>query len=473
MNEGNYIHPSISKAALYRFIKDNVDFGNYFQCVELYENDELMVRYALAPYTCDNISEVYSLSKSFTSTAIGILCDRGVISVEDRLVDLFKESVPDNVSENMKKITVEHLLTMNTGHAACTMHGIYRARDGVRAFMEQNNEYEPGTHFTYNTGASYVLSAIVSKFSGYSLLDFLNINVFRHIGIDGTSWCFCGGRRANAGGAGIHLSADDLAKFGLMYLHGGMAPDGKRIISEKWIEKACTKRTDNSINGDAHWGCGYGYQFWMNTFGGYRGDGAFGQVCMILPQKNIVAVIKSEGRDMVPEMAGLERFMEDMHSTDEEGAVCDIAYKPEKEYPQNIAQAGNIYACDPNPMGFTTVELREFEDRFEMCFSDGQRLQKISAGKGIWLDSRYTARHFLPTLVGLMPSDLREDIRAASCCGLRDGRLAFTVRLLNCPHRETFVFSFDERSIRIDIICERDSSLLEPDARLITGRLIR
>ena len=118
----------------------------------------MVVRIAPAPYRATDKREIYSLSKSFCSTAIGFLCDEGKLSVEDRIVDLFPDKLPETVSDNLRKMRLKHVLSMNTGHRSCVMNHMIHSDDAPKAFLAQEVAFEPGTHFAYNTGATCMLS---------------------------------------------------------------------------------------------------------------------------------------------------------------------------------------------------------------------------------------------------------------------------------------------------------------------------
>jgi CubicO group peptidase (beta-lactamase class C family) len=245
---------------------------------------------AWKPYSLDRPHMLFSLSKSFTSTAIGFLVSEGRLSVDDRIVDLFPESAPKTVSPNLSAMRLRHLLSMNTGHDKDTTERIMRGRDPVKAFLALEVEHEPGSHFVYNSGASFVLSALVQKTSGKRLSSFLEPRLFGKLGIEGARWDRhpCG---VDFGGWGLNIKVEDIARFGQLYLQKGIWK-GERVVSEAWIDEATSKRSDNrdpeKPDPASDWQQGYGYQFWRCRHGFYRGDGAFGQLCVVMPEKDAV-----------------------------------------------------------------------------------------------------------------------------------------------------------------------------------------
>ena len=253
-----------------------------------------------APYGPQSPHSLYSLSKSFTSTAIGLAVAEGLLTVDDHILQFFPDDAPANPSANLKAMRVRHLLSMNTGHHA----GHDRARvprqgddNWPRAFLSLPVEHEPGTWFVYNTAATYMLSAIITRLTGQPLLDYLRPRLFDPLGIENPTW-ETDPRGVNIGGSGLHIKTEDIARFGQMYLQQGYW-HGRRIVPEAWVAEATRAHSDNSnTQTNPDWTAGYGYQFWRCRHNCYRGDGAFGQFCIVMPEQDAVLAMVSGVRDM-------------------------------------------------------------------------------------------------------------------------------------------------------------------------------
>lgn len=244
------------------------------------------------PYQADLPHMLFSLSKSFTSTAVGLAVHEGLLTVDDRLVDFFPDELPATVSANLAAMRVRHLLTMTTGHAEDTLNRTVRAteQNWVKKFLALPVEHEPGAPFVYNSGATYMLSAIVQKLTGQPLVDYLRPRLFDPLGIDYAVWESCP-LGINTGGWGLNITTDSIARFGQLYLQKGVW-QGQQLIPSAWIAAATSYQTPN--NGDnPDWAQGYGYQFWMCRHGAYRGDGAFGQYCIVMPEQDAILAITS------------------------------------------------------------------------------------------------------------------------------------------------------------------------------------
>ncbi|MBX3010809.1 MAG: beta-lactamase family protein [Caldilineaceae bacterium] len=251
-----------------------------------------------SPYGPTEPHMLFSLSKSFTATAIGLAVAEGRLSVQDRVIDFFPTETPAVVSEYLAAMQVHHLLSMGTGHTEDTTRYLHEDPEGnwVKAFLARPVEREPGTHFLYNTGATYMLSAILQKLTGITLLDYLRPRLLDPLGIGPATWESCP-RGINTGGYGLMVTTEDIARFGQLYLQQGQW-QGQQLVPAAWIEQATTTQISNGDNPASDWAQGYGYQFWRCRHGAYRGDGAFGQYCIVMPAQDAVLAITSGLPDM-------------------------------------------------------------------------------------------------------------------------------------------------------------------------------
>ncbi|MBN2003042.1 MAG: serine hydrolase [Anaerolineae bacterium] len=251
------------------------------------------------PYAPEHPHELFSLSKGFTSTAVGLAVAEGRLFLSDPVLSFFEDEAPKKVSRNLAAMQVQHLLSMSTGHAMDTTEFLFKRRDGnwAKAFLKLPVKYKPGTHFLYNTGASYMLSAIVQQVTGMTLLDYLRPRLFEPLGIVGATW-ETNPQGVNMGGFGLSVKTEDIAKFGQLYLQKGLW-EGRLILPETWVDEATAFHSDNSANTVPDWKQGYGYQFWRcQPKNVYRADGAFGQFCIVMPDQDAVLAITAGTGDM-------------------------------------------------------------------------------------------------------------------------------------------------------------------------------
>ncbi|MNZ84414.1 6-aminohexanoate-dimer hydrolase [compost metagenome] len=186
---------------------------------------------------------------------------------------------------------------MSTGHSQDTTFTMVQSKsDWAKAFLEIPIEHEPGTYFLYNTGATYMLSAILEKATGQKLLDYLRPKLFEPLGISGVTTISCP-QGIHVGGFGMSMTTEDIAKFGQLYLQKGVW-QGQRILSEEWVLAATSEQVSNAHSGQGDWSQGYGFQFWRCQHNSYRGDGAFGQFCVVMPEQDAVIAMTAGYMEM-------------------------------------------------------------------------------------------------------------------------------------------------------------------------------
>jgi len=254
------------------------------------------------PEAADKPHVLHSLSKSFNATAVGLAIEDGKLSLEDPVLKFFPADAPASPSDNLKAMRVRDLLTMTCGHD--TEPKAVGGAPSVQQFLANPVPHEPGTHFQYNTMGSYTLSAIVTKVTGQTTLEYLKPRLFEPLGIENPVW-ESSPEGYSLGGYGLKLCTEDIAKFGQLYLQKGKW-NGKQLVPEKWIEQATSKQVPNDQAGHAKmgvdWRQGYGFQFWRCTHNSFRGDGAAGQLCVVIPEKDAVMAITADTGSFQDEM---------------------------------------------------------------------------------------------------------------------------------------------------------------------------
>lgn len=251
------------------------------------------------PYGPERRHHLFSLSKSFVSTAVGFAVSEGLLSTDDLLTGFFPDKLPASPSPLLEQITLHHLLTMSSGHERDPFEtlNLFAETDWVRAYLHTEPTLAPGSRFVYSSAATYMLSAVVSQVTGMNLLDYLEPRLLQPLGIEGAYWRSCPAG-IPVGGWGLHLTTEDIAKFGQFYLQKGVW-DGRSLLPEEWIAEATSKQIGNGDDKeDNDWTQGYGYQFWRCRHGLYRGDGAFGQFCIVMPDQDAVLAITAGSNDM-------------------------------------------------------------------------------------------------------------------------------------------------------------------------------
>ena len=290
----------ISSRAIERMLLDIRETGADIHSMLIMRRGHLVFEQYFAPYTAETKHSMFSCSKTFTSMLIGIAQDKGLLSVHDHVMDFFPDVEIAAVNDNLRAMTIENLLEMGSGHAQDTFGAMLQTEndkdaDWVKIFLNRPVDEEPGTHFVYNTGATYMLSAILTRVTGKSALALANEWIFDTIGIHDAEWAACP-RGINQGGTGLRLTPRDMMRMGTLLLGRGRWGN-KQLISNAYISAAQEKHIDNANpddpNQDPNWAAGYGYQVWKNAFGGFRADGMGGQFIVVLPEREMVVVFTS------------------------------------------------------------------------------------------------------------------------------------------------------------------------------------
>ncbi len=253
------------------------------------------------PCETNGLHMLYSLSKSFTSTAIGMLADEGKLDLDERVAELFPGKMPPDPSRNLLEMRVRDLLSMATGHETDSTPSLAQAEDGdwIKAFLAHPVPRRPGTWFRYDSGATYMLSAIVRAKSGERPSEYLAHRLFGPLGISGARW-----NRSpegeDLGGWGLNMTTRDIARFGQFWLQRGEW-DGQQLLSRDYVALASAKQISNAsgprrFEGDTvtdDWQSGYGFQFWRCTHGCFRAAGAYGQLAVVMPDQDAVLAVNS------------------------------------------------------------------------------------------------------------------------------------------------------------------------------------
>ena len=304
------------------YLQAVADSSEQLHSIMVLQHGKVLEEHFFVPDTAHILN---SVSKTFTATAVGFAIREGLLSLEDRMVDLFPESVPDNASDTLKRITIRHLLTMNTGHGKAPTDDVrYKDCDWIREFMGWPIAYEPGTCYCYNSIATYVLSAAVQKVTGQKVVDYLEPRLWVPLGIEKPYWQESPAG-INTGGWGLYLKTEDLARMGLCLLQGGKFR-GRQVIPADWVREMSAAQV-SSVNAGVNerqvaeirqdpanpfydyfdpeqndWQQGYGYQMWRCRHGAFRADGANGQYILILPDQDAVIVTTAHIPNMRQEL---------------------------------------------------------------------------------------------------------------------------------------------------------------------------
>ena len=431
-----------------------------------------------APYAPQYPHMLFSLSKSFCSTGVGLAAVEGKLSVDSPVISFFNEDLPAKVSDNLAAMTVRNLLTMSTGHDQDTTGRITSAPDGnwVRAFLSLPVEHAPGSKFVYNSGATYILSAIVRKVTGQDLLDFLRPRLFGPLGITGQTWETCP-RGISIGGWGLSVKTEDIARFGQLYFQKGRW-NGRGLIPESWVAEATSKQVSNGnpvTGGD--WNQGYGYQFWRSRHGNYRGDGAFGQFCIVMPEHDAVLAITSGVSDMGAVMNSawehlLPALKASPTSISAGDSLTDRFRSLTVPTPAGIPAAdaakrysGRRFQFQPNDQKIDQVQLLFDSSRARVAILGPGGVQRLECPGNKWKVGSYVAAQ-PPSAISARPTRRV----ASSGAWTSDDTYTMKVCFLETPFVQTTTFTFSED--RLTVRSKMNVGFGPTERPALTGKLV-
>ena len=289
----------VSSEAIAKFVRAADEKVNSMHSVMILRHGKVIAEAWWAPEDASKPHVLWSLSKSFTSTAVGLVVEEGKLSIEDRVVGFFPDDLPAEPTENLRKMQVKDLLTMSTGHA--DEPNVRQSQDWIKSFLAHPLPHPPGTFFRYNTPATFMQSAIVQKVTGKTVVDYLQSRLFDPLGIQPPRWD-TNPQGISLGGYGLFLKTEDIAKFGQLYLQNGKW-EGKQLIPTTWVQQATSKQVSNGDNPSSDWNQGYGFQFWRCRHNAFRGDGKDGQFCIVMPDQDAVVVMTANTTNMQAQLS--------------------------------------------------------------------------------------------------------------------------------------------------------------------------
>lgn len=266
------------------------------------QHGRLLAERRWAPWDTEEPMLVYSVSKTFTSAAVGLAVADGAFGYDDPLARLWPEAA-EGAGPRAASIRVRDALAMATGHSReqaeslATNQAWERRPDGLqtaRAFLAAEPRSDPGTAFAYNNLATWMLARIVLRATGTDVSTLIESRVLEPLGIAGRPW----DRDAQGGPlgfSGLHLTPAQLARFATLLLDGGLW-QGRRLLPAEWIQGHRSRQISTAGEGSPDWEQGYGWQAWISRHG-YRMDGAFGQFGLILPEVDAVVISTNETAD--------------------------------------------------------------------------------------------------------------------------------------------------------------------------------
>ena len=460
----------VSSQAIIDFLDSAVRNKNEFHSFMMVRHGKVIAEGWWNPYRADLKHTLYSLSKSFTATAVGYAVKQKKLKVTDKVISFFPDQLPDTISDYLKNLTVKDLLTMSVGQEPDPTSKVVGDTNWVRSFLSLPIQNKPGTRFLYNSTATFMLSAIVQKVTGEKVYDYLTPRLFEPLGIENADW-ETDPQGNNVGGWGLRVKTEDIAKFGQLFLQKGKWKR-KRILPKKWVKEASSVKIiqhpdlpkDKKDSSD--WEQGYCYQMWRCRNNAYRGDGAYGQFCIIMPDQDAVIAITSETPDMQDELNAVWKFLLPAMKKKKQKPVDSLVQELNLQLqtlalpiPGNsntsdmIADIeGKNFSIQPNDKGIQHVSFHFDNDLCTLNIKSDTESYDITFAPRKWNEGETTKKG--PYLVSGAKNNL-EGLPPFKVAGeynwRNDNKLEMILRYIESPHSETMVCYFDGNNIKIEI----------------------
>ncbi|MFK4789425.1 serine hydrolase domain-containing protein [Microbacterium sp. ZW T5_56] len=281
-------------SALDDFLTGLTDDALELHSMLIVRGDAVIAELEATPRSLGDRRLVYSVSKTVTMIALATAIDDGLIGLDDIAIAVTALGIT-NADPDAARLTVRHLARMSSGHSSDSLDPMLElaAREGISlvdAWFRLPLDTEPGSTFSYDSGATYVLGALVRHVTGESLADRVRTRVFAPLGIGEFAWFRAAGD--DEGFSGLHLTISDMARIGMLLRDRGVAA-GRRIVSAELVDELTRSQIDNYEADSPDWSAGYGLQLWRSRHG-FRADGAYGQFVLVLPEQDVVIAITSE-----------------------------------------------------------------------------------------------------------------------------------------------------------------------------------
>jgi len=306
------------------------------------------------PFQDGHFHDLASVTKSITSTLVGIAIGNHELELRQPLTSVFNQRSIANLDERKKRMTIEHLLTMTSG-ADCyanrgeiTLFQMRESADWTQFMLDLPMRDEPGSRFEYCSGGMHLLSGAITKATGLSALDFARRELFDPLGIDNVAWP-ADGHGVSYGWGDLHLEPRDMAKLGYLWLNNGRWED-RQLVSEEWMSAAVQAQSQPARRDQK-----YGYGLWIypeRQPSLFEATGRGGQRISVTPEKNLVVVFT--GGEFEP---------------GDIGAFILRAIKSDQPLPENPSAATRLVAAvkdvasPPRPVSFTPPLARTVSGR--------------------------------------------------------------------------------------------------------------
>ncbi len=355
---------------------------------------------------------MYSVSKSFVSTAVGALIDEGKLSLDEKVYKFFPDKIPpEGLHPYVENTTVRDLLMMCSPFEIDAYAPCPENMDWTWTFFNTKPNHPSGTVFKYDTCGTYMLDVIVERITGKPFMTYLYEKILKYMDFSEDTWCVKSPEDYSWGGSGVMATIRDMARLGYLYMNKGKV-NGKQLLSEKYAAEA-VKPLVNSANDCATspYSKGYGYQIWC-TDEGFAFIGMGGQLCFMFPERDLIFAVNGDNqgnpaaysvlfhtfedyvlfnmsKEPLPEnkeaYESLNKKLESLKSPVPKGEPCS---------PLSEKISGKWIKCDRNPMGIYKYKLDFMGDEGIFTYDTKRGLKELKFGIGKHVISTFPEKQY-------------------------------------------------------------------------------
>jgi len=331
---------------------------------------------------------LHSMAKSFTGCAIGLAIQEGLLNLDDRLVRFFPDEVPANADPRLADMTVEHLLTMRTGHASNTSGSVWRSisTSWIAEFFKIPLAYAPGSEYVYTSAASYMLSALINRVTGQTLHDYLKPRLFIPLDIYNETWDI-GPDGVNPGGNGLTAPVSAALKLAVLHAQNGVW-NGRQVLPAAWVQAA----TQPQGGPDSR----YGYHWMMKPRPAFSALGVFVQMAAVYREHNATLVLVGGMKNSAEIVPFIERYFPAAFSED-----CSVKPEADARLEQRLASMAEqpllvsdcpapedsirVFAVAENGLGVRQLSFAFTGHVLTFELTDSQATHRLQIGIDHWL----------------------------------------------------------------------------------------
>ncbi len=459
----------VSSNDIIQFLDAVAKSKNEFHSFMLLRHGKVIAEGWWDPYRPDLKHTLYSCSKRFTATAIGFAVQEKKLSLNDKVISFFPNDLPDTMSKYLSELTVKDVLIMSDGMEPDPSFTVAsKDTNWIKGFLSTPILHEPGTVFLYNSLGTYMLSAIVQKVTQQKTLDYLKPRLFDPLGIGGMDW-ETDLHGINTGGWGLRLKTEDMAKFAELFLQKGMW-NGKQVLPASWIEEASTMKIMQDPNAlqsrkdSSDWLQGYCYQMWRCRHNAFRGDGAFGQFMIVMPQQEAVLAITAETPDMQDEINLVWQYLLPAFKKTklpvDAAAVTKLKERIKKlalPLPQKNTELltatlnGETFIASSNDLHLQNISFSFSNDLCRVKFQADTANYQITFGGGKWQPGETNMPGPALTAGAIENTSMIYPAKINGGYTWKDvNTLELVLRYIESPHTETFTCHFHDNKLTME-----------------------